>query len=131
MAEIRRGRIQFTSVVIGGLLFVLLLAAGVWLRGAEFKVITQIGRPIILLVLAFLALSGRRWARTAVAVWLGLLSIGTGITAIVAGFSSPMWSVIALVFTAGLVYGAYLMYTSADIEAYLALKGAKATGPAA
>jgi hypothetical protein len=49
-----------------------LLSLGAWLRTAHWSWFGDVGRPIILAVLAWLVLQGHSWARWALVAWLAL-----------------------------------------------------------
>lgn len=118
--DVERGRTQFLVATGAMLVALLLLAFGVWARGAEFNPIVQLGRPVAFLGLALLAYRGRSWARTLLAVWCGLLALSFGVAAINIGFVSPKWAVLSLALMSAAAYATYLFYTSKAIDAFLA-----------
>jgi len=101
-------------------LLLLLIALGVWLRGAEFNPVSQLGRVVVFVGLAALAYGGARWARTVLAVWTALLALTSAVLAINAGFASAAWALIAFVFAAAATYASFLLFTSSAIDSFLA-----------
>ena len=57
-ASASRGRLEFVGAVGAMTLLLLLLALGVWRRGAEFKPVVQLGRVVMFVGLAVLAYGG-------------------------------------------------------------------------
>jgi hypothetical protein len=115
-----RGRFEFLAVVGAMTLLLLLIALGVWLRGAEFNPVSQLGRVVVFVGLAALAYGGARWARTVLAVWTALLALTSAVLAINAGFASAAWALIAFVFAAAATYASFLLFTSSAIDSFLA-----------
>ena len=87
-ASASRERLEFVGAVGAMTLLLLLLALGVWRRGAEFKPVVQLGRVVMFVGLAVLAYGGAGWARKMFAVWTGLLALTGVVVAINAGFGS-------------------------------------------
>lgn len=117
--DLGSGRSQYLAVVGFTLLALLCLAAGVWLRDAEFNPLVQLGRPVAFCGLAFLAYRGAGWARTLLVIWSGLLALTCFVAASMIGFDSPVSMVAMFVFAAGIGYGAFLLATSNAIAAFV------------
>jgi len=123
-----RGRLEFFAAVGAMTLLLLLLALGVWLRGAVFNPITQLGRPVVFIGLAMLAYGGAGWARKVLAFWSGLLSLTTAVVAINAGFEAALWALIAILSSVVAAYAAFVLFTSAAIDSFLADRAPKEAG---
>jgi hypothetical protein len=115
----RRGRNQLLVAVISMVAALLLIALAVWLRGAEFRPATEVGRPIVFAVLGYFAFHRAKWARILLAVWSGLLALTFAIVAVTAGFVSILWAGISLAFAVGAVYVTYMVATSDAIDAFV------------
>lgn len=118
-SDMDRGRTHFLLVVGAMMLELLLLSLGVWLRVGELHPLTDLGRPLIFVLLAVLAYRGASWARKLLAAWSAILAIVFGVVAINSGFTSVVWTLVALGFAGGAVYAAVVLFTSDDVEAFL------------
>jgi hypothetical protein len=116
----QRGRTQLAVCIASMVAALLLIALGVWLRGAEFRPITQLGRAVVFAALGFLAFRGLRWAKTLLVVWSAILALSFGVVAVSVGFTSVVWTVVALAFMSGAAYVTYVLGTSDAIEAFIA-----------
>jgi hypothetical protein len=106
----------------------LLLAISVWLRGAAFNPVTQLGRPVIFAGLAVLAFRGASWARKLLGAWCGLLALAFAVAAINLGFVSAPWTIVALVFAAAAVCASFLLFTSDAIDAFVSAQRVRDIG---
>ena len=117
MADKARGRAQILTVVGATIALMLLISLAAWFRGAAFQPTSQLGRPAVLGILGWLAYRGVRWARTGLVVWLAFIAVTFGVAAVFIIGDSPLWGILALLFSAGLVAGVVVLYASDDVNA--------------
>ena len=118
--DVATGKRQFLACVAGMVATLLLLAVGVWWRGAEFNPLVQLGRPTVFAGVALLAYRGSGGARVALAVWSALLAVAFALTAIRAGFESTGWMLVTVAFAAAAMLAAITLWGSDAIGAFLA-----------
>ena len=128
-----RGRAIVLRVVALMVTGFLVIAAGVWVRGAAFNPLSQLGRPFMFLGLTYLAWKGRGWARTLLVFWMGLIAISFAFAAIGIAAVSGVWAVVTLAIAGCAAYGAFMFHTSNDVRAFLCdeKEGPSASVPAA
>ncbi len=128
--DISRGRVEFAAIIVLGTVVFLGIGAVAWLRSGEINGMGTVGRPIVLLALGLLAAGGRSWARTAAAMWMGVIALV---------FSPSAVPVIAdnlgagiFIIVVGLLFGgaAFRLYTSPSIDAFVTSRSRTAVPPA-
>jgi hypothetical protein len=119
-ASVARGRLEFFTIAGAATLLLAGIALGAWLRRTDFHPVTEFGRLVVFVALAFLAYGGTRWARQVLALWIGFLSLAGVVGAINAGAGSGLAMFLGLGFAAAALYAAYLLLTSKAIDSFLA-----------
>jgi hypothetical protein len=117
----RRELLGLSGVAAGALVLISLVA---WLRGGLMVWTVAAGRPILVVAFALLALRGRRWARTLLVWWTGILAIVFGVSAIALAADKAAAAVMVLVLALGFGAIACRLYVSPHIRALWADRGA-------
>ena len=117
MADPNRGRRQLL-IVVGGLA----ATYSLWLAGEVWDGDTTIVRPLakiaILLGLGAVAFRGFGWARVCLGIWFVSLIWEYGLATILAMAMNTIFGTVMLALTAGVVYGAYVLFLSRDVKAF-------------
>jgi hypothetical protein len=109
-------------IVIGAVVAALSLslAGQVWLQGADAGIVRALGAIAILFAFEAAALRGFGWARWCLVAWLGYLTLRLALVTLLAMSIWPVLGIVGVPLTAGAGYGAYVLFSSADIKAFLA-----------
>jgi len=73
----------------------------------------------VLAVLGVFSYRGVRWSRGAIVAWLSFIALAFGVGSIFMMGKSIAGGLFSLALVAGLTYGAAVLYTSDDVEAFL------------
>ena len=118
-------------IVVGAVttLMVLWLARTTWLSGVDRGTVRALIPIVLLLGLAAVALRGFRWARACLVLWLGYLALRFGMSALLAIKMAPIAPVVLLAQAAGVAWGAWILFASADVEAFFAAAASRDRAP--
>jgi hypothetical protein len=114
-----RGRTQLL-IRLGTLAGLLALAAlQALVHGGRDHPMRALLTPAVFCLLSWFAYCRVYWARGAIVVWLGMNALLLGFAGLLFLRRVPGWGVVMVVIAAAIGYGAYDLYNSEDIEAYL------------